>query len=405
VGRVRARPRPPERDRRRVLVLVENAPVPFDRRVRQEALALRAAGYEVVVISPQGSDGDSEPYEVYEGIEIHRFPLREAQHAAGYLREYSAALRQIRRLIQRLTSDRHFGVVHACNPPDFLLAAALPLKRQGTRLLFDHHDLSPELYESRYQKKDAVYLALRAAERFAFWTADAVITTNESYRRIAIERGKKRPEKVFVVRNAPDPTQFGPVPPDESVKRGRRHLIAYLGLMGPQDGIDNALRVLSRLRTQREDWHAVFMGHGDVFEEMRQLAEDLGLANFVEFTGRVREDRILPILSAADVCISPEPSNPLNDRSTFVKVVEYMAMARPVVAFDLAETRASAGDSALYAPAGDEVAFADCIATLLDDPEQRRVLGECGHARMAGELSWNHSRTQLLRAYAAVLDD
>jgi glycosyltransferase involved in cell wall biosynthesis len=404
VHRVRARSRLPARDRRRVLILVENAPVPFDRRVRQESLALRAAGYEVVVVSPQGSDGDSEPYEVYEGIEIHRFPLREAQRAAGYLREYSAALREIRSLIRRLNADRHFGVVHACNPPDFLLAAAWPLKRQGTRLLFDHHDLSPELYESRYQRKDAFYFALRAAERLAFLAADAVITTNESYRRIAIERGKKRPEEVFVVRNAPDPAQFGPVAPDESAKRGRRHLIAYLGLMGPQDGIDTALRVLALLRTQRDDWHAVFMGDGEVFQEMRQFAEELGLADSVEFTGRVREDRILPILSAADVCISPEPSSPLNDRSTFVKVVEYMAMARPVVAFDLTETRASAGDSALYAPPGDEAAFAACIGTLLDDPEQRRALGECGHARMAGELSWNHSRTQLLRAYAALLD-
>jgi glycosyltransferase involved in cell wall biosynthesis len=405
VRRVRARPRLPERDRRRVLIVVENAPVPFDRRVRQESLALRAAGYEVVVISPEGGGDDSEPYEVYEGIEIHRFPLQEAQRATGYLREYSAALRQIRRLIQRLTFDRQFGVVHACNPPDFLLAAAWPLKRQGTRLLFDHHDLSPELYESRYQKKDAFYYALRAAERFAFSVADAVITTNESYRRIAIERGKRRPDNVFVVRNAPDPTQFGPVAPDESVKRGRQHLIAYLGLMGAQDGIDNALRVLARLRARRDDWHALFMGDGEVFDEMRQFAEELGLADSVEFTGRVRENRILPILSAADVCISPEPSSPLNDRSTFVKVVEYMAMARPVVAFDLPETRASAGDSALYAPPGDEVTFAECIAALLDDPARRRELGECGHARMAGELSWNHSRRQLLRAYAAVLHD
>jgi glycosyltransferase involved in cell wall biosynthesis len=402
---MRAKLRLQEPDRRRVLILVENAPVPFDRRVRQESLALRNAGFEVVVISPQGSDGDSVPYELYEGIEIHRFPHREATRAAGYLLEYSDALWRIRRLIRQLTSKRQFGVVQACNPPDFLLTAAWPLKRRGTRLLFDHHDLAPELYESRYESRDAFYFALRAAERLAFRMADAVITTNESYRRIAIERGKRRPEDVFVVRNAPDPEQFKPVEPDNSMKRGRKHLVTYLGLMGPQDGIDGALRILGRLRAERDDWHAVFMGDGEIFDEMRQLAHELGIADFVEFTGRVREDRILPILSAADVCIAPEPSSPLNDRSTFVKVVEYMAMSRPVVAFDLVETRASAGNAALYAPPGDEAAFARCIAALLDDADRRRALGELGRRRMAGELSWTCSREELLRAYARVLGD
>jgi glycosyltransferase involved in cell wall biosynthesis len=402
---MRAKLRLAEPDRRRVLILVENAPVPFDRRVRQESLALLSAGFEVVVISPQGNHGDSAPYELYEGIEIHRFPLREATNAAGYLLEYSDALWRIRRLIRQLTSKRQFGVVHACNPPDFLIAAAWPLKRHGTRLLFDHHDLAPELYESRYESRDAFYFALRAAERLAFRVADAVITTNESYRRLAIERGKRRPEDVFVVRNAPDPDQFKPVKPDDSIKRGRKHLITYLGLMGPQDGIDGALRALGLLRAERDDWHAVFMGDGEVFDDMRQLAYDLGIAEFVEFTGRVREDRILPILSAADVCIAPEPSSPLNDHSTFVKVVEYMAMARPVVAFDLPETRASAGNAALYAPPGDEGAFARCIAALLDDPDRRKLLGERGRDRMAGELSWNCSREELLRAYAMVLGD
>jgi glycosyltransferase involved in cell wall biosynthesis len=402
---MQAKLRLPERDRRRVLILVENAPVPLDRRVRQEALALRAAGYEVAVISPQGNQHDSQPYELYEGVEIHRFPHREANHAAGYLREYSGAFVQIRKLIRRLASDRPFGVVQACNPPDFLLMAAWPLKRQGTRLLFDHHDLAPELYETRYGRRDPFYVALRAAERLAFRAADVVITTNESYRRIALERGKKRPEDVFVVRNAPDPAQFRPVEPDESMKRGRPHLITYMGLMAAQDGIDGALRVMAILQAERNDWHAVFMGDGEIFEDMRGLAQDLGVGNFVEFTGLVREDRILPTLSAADVCIAPEPSSPLNDRSTFVKVVEYMAMGCPIVAYDLPETRASAGDAALYAPPGDERAFARCIGALLDDPEQRKVLGERGRERMAGELGWHRSRRELLRAYAAVLDD
>jgi len=388
-----------------VLILVENAPVPFDRRVRLVAAALHGAGYEVSVISPADECGDSEPYEVYEGVEIHRFPLRMASRAAGYVREYGDAMWRIRTLLRRLTAERGFGVVHACNPPDFLIAAAWPLKRHGTRLIFDHHDLAPELYEARYGQRDLPYLGLRAAERLAFRMADIVITTNESYRTIALERGRRRPEDVFVVRNAPDLDHFKEVAADESAKRGRRFLIAYLGVMGWQDGIDGALRALALLHAERDDWAAVFMGDGEVFDEMRALAVDLGLGNVVEFTGRVGEDRILPTLSAADVCISPEPSSPLNDRSTFVKVMEYMAVGRPVVAFDLKETRVSAGDAALYAPPGDEAAFARCIGLLLDDDERRAALGERGRARIAGTLGWHRSREELLRAYAAVLDN
>ncbi len=394
-----------ERDRRRVLILVENASVPFDRRVRQESLALKDAGYEVVVISPQGAGVDCEAYELYHGVEIHRFPLRNSGGGtAGYLREYSSALWSIRRLMQRLAAAGRFGIVHACNPPDLLLPAAWPLKRDGARLVFDHHDLAPELYESRYGRRDIFYHALLGAERLAFRVADVVISTNDSYRRIAIERGRKRPEDVYVVRNGPDPERFRPVEPDESMKRGRRFLIAYLGLMAPQDGIDCALRALARLHAERDDWHAVFMGDGDVLQDMQQLAKELGLEDAVEFTGRVGDDQILPTLSAADVCIAPEPWNPLNEQSTFVKVVEYMAMARPVVAFDLRETRVSAGDAALYAPPGDEAAFARQVGVLLDDPEMRRTLGDRGQERMARELGWHRSREELLRAYAGVFD-
>jgi glycosyltransferase involved in cell wall biosynthesis len=394
-----------ERDRRRVLIVLENSSMPFDRRVRQEALALRDAGYEVTVISPQGESVDSEPYELFEGVDVYRFPLRMAERAAGYLREYGDAMWRIGKLVRYLSADRPFGVVHACNPPDFLIAVAWPSKRHGTRLIFDHHDLSPELYESRYGRRGAPYLGLRAAERLAFRMADVVITTNESYRAIALERGRKRPNEVFVVRNAPDTEHFRAVTPDNSMKRGRKFLIAYLGLMGRQDGLDAALRALALLRAERDDWHAVFMGDGEAFEEALATAEALSLNGFVEFTGRVREDRILPTLSAADVCLSPEPSNPLNDRSTFVKVMEYMALARPVVAFDLPETRASAGDAALYAPPGDELAFARCVATLLDDDERRLALGEHGRERIATELGWHRSREQLLRAYETLVSD
>jgi len=392
-------------DQARVLILVENAPVPFDRRVRQHAVALHEAGFEVVVICPQGDEVDSGRYELYEGVAIHRFPLRNSGGgAAGYLREYASALWSMRRLIHRLTAARPFDVVHACNPPDLIAPAFSTLKRQGTRLIFDHHDLAPELYEARYGRRGVFYRALLAAERLAFRSADVVITTNESYRAIALGRGHKRSEDVFVVRNAPDPGRFRPIDPDEKAKRGKRFLIAYLGLMGPQDGVDCALRALAVLLSQRDDWHAVFMGEGEVMADMVRLADELGLSDVVEFTGRVSDERILPTLSAADVCISPEPWNPLNDRSTFVKVVEYMAMARPIVAFDLTETRVSAGDAALYAPRNDEAAFAGQIALLLDDDVKRRALGEHGRERLGRELGWDHSREQLLRAYATALD-
>jgi glycosyltransferase involved in cell wall biosynthesis len=388
----------------RVLMLVENNSVPYDRRVQQESRALQDAGYEVVVVSPCGEDVDRELYEKWDGIEIHRFPLRASGGgAAGYVQEYAAALFAFVRMIGRLGLRRRFAVVHTANPPDLLFLVAWPLKLLGTRVVFDHHDLAPELFESRFKRRGVFYRALRLCERLSFLTADVVLATNESYRQIALERGRKRPEEVFVVRNGPDPEQFQPREPDQSLKRGRPYLIAYLGMMGPQDGLDSAIGALAHLHRRRDDWHAIFMGAGESLEETRRRAESLGIGDSVEFLGHVGDDRILPVLSTADVCIAPESSSPLNDRSTMIKVLEYMAMARPVVAFDLTETRVSAGDSALYAPSGDESAFADRISDLLDDPELRRLLGERGRRRVVDELGWHRSRETLLRAYAAAL--
>jgi glycosyltransferase involved in cell wall biosynthesis len=385
-------------------MLVENQSAPSDRRVWQEARTLRDAGYEVVVVSPCGETVDSERFQEWEGIEIRRFPIRPSGGGAvGYLREYAAALWGFARIIGRLVSTRRFAVVHACNPPDVLFVVAWPLKLLGARLVFDHHDLAPELFESRYRRRGLLYRALLLCERLSLLTADVVVATNESYRQIAIERGGKSPEKVFVVRNGPDSEHFQPGEPDESLKRGREHLIAYLGIMGVQDGLDSAMHSLEHLHRRRHDWHAVFMGDGEALAETRRLAAHLGISECVEFLGRVGDDRILPVLSTADVCIAPETSSPFNDRSTIVKVIEYMAMARPVVAFDLVETRVTAGDSALYAPSGDESVFADRISELLDQPALRRLLGERGRARVVEELGWHRSRDTLLRAYATAL--
>ncbi|WEV28745.1 glycosyltransferase family 4 protein [Streptomyces sp. 71268] len=387
---------------RRALILVENLSVPFDRRVWQECTTLREAGWEVHVICPRGGKRDTEPEAVIDGVRIHRYPLRAATGGpAGYLREYGAALWHTARLARRVGP---VDVVHACNPPDLLFLPALWLKRRGARFVFDQHDLVPELYLSRFDRgEDLLYRAVRALERLTYRAADVVIATNESYRDVAVRRGGRRPADVFVVRSAPAVERFQQVDPEPELKRGKPHLLCYLGVMGPQDGVDYALRALARLRNElgRSDWHAVFVGSGDSFDAMVELSRRLGLTEQVQFTGRVPDADLVRYLSTADVCLSPDPRNPLNDVSTMNKVLEYMAMGRPVVSFDLKEARVSAGEAAVYAPANDEAAFAGLIARLLDDPGQRERMGAIGRERINGRLSWRNSQASLLAAYAA----
>ncbi|MEV4182140.1 glycosyltransferase family 4 protein [Streptosporangium canum] len=386
----------------KALILVENLSVPFDRRVWQESTTLRDAGWDVHVICPQGTKRDTEPRVEIDGVKIYRYPLRAATGGPlGYVQEYGSALWHTFRLARRIGP---VDVVHACNPPDLLFLVARMLKRQGARFVFDQHDLVPELYLSRFDRgKDFLYRAVCRLERLTYQAADVVIATNESYREVAIGRGGKKPEEVFVVRSAPAVERFHQVPVEESIKRGKPHLLCYLGVMGPQDGVDYALRSLARLRDDlgRTDWHAVFVGGGDTFEDMIAFSRELGLSDSVEFTGRIPDEDLLRYLSAADVCLAPDPLNPLNDVSTMNKIMEYMAMARPIVSFDLREARVSAGDAAVYAPANDESEFAKLIARLLDDPQERRRMGETGKARVTGPLSWERSRTALLAAYEA----
>jgi glycosyltransferase involved in cell wall biosynthesis len=244
------------------------------------------------------------------------------------------------------------------------------------------------------------------AERITFALADMVISTNESYRRVALERGRVHPDRVHVVRSAPDLNRFVMREPDPRLRRGKAYLAAYLGVMGPQDGVDHALRALAHLRYElgRDDVHTIFMGTGDCYEQLVALSRELGLDDVVEFPGRVSDEFVQQCLSTADVCLSPDPRNPLNDVSTMNKVVEYMAMARPLVSFDLLEARVSAGDAAVYAPGNDEWAFATCIDQLLRDPERRRRMGAEGRARVESELSWEVSRRHLVEAYRTLLD-
>ncbi|WBP85470.1 glycosyltransferase family 4 protein [Kitasatospora cathayae] len=391
---------------RRALILVENLSVPFDRRVWQECTTLRDAGWTVHVICPQGSKRDTEPEAVIDGVRIHRYPLRAATGGpAGYLREYGSALWHTTRLARRVGP---VDVVHACNPPDLLFLPALWLKRRGARFVFDQHDLVPELYLSRFDRgQDLLYRAVCALERWTYRAADVVLATNESYRDVALSRGGRRPEDVFVVRSAPDTDRFRPVPPEPELKRGKPHLLCYLGVMGPQDGVDYALRALAKLRDElgRSDWHAVFVGGGDTFDAMVELSRRLGLSDQVQFTGRVPDTDLVRYLSSADVCLSPDPRNPLNDVSTMNKVLEYMVVGRPIVSFDLREARVSAGDAAVYAPADDESAFAGLIAQLMDDPDKRAWMGKIGQERINGPLAWRNSQRALLAAYAAACRD
>jgi len=386
----------------KALILVENLSVPFDRRVWQECTTLRDAGWRVHVICPQGTKRDTEREIEIDGVRIHRYPLRAATGGpAGYLREYGSALWHTWRLARRVG---RVDVVHACNPPDLLFLVARRLKRRGAAFVFDQHDLVPELYLSRFDRgEDLLYRAVCRLERLTYRAADVVIATNESYREVAQRRGGKRPEQVFVVRSAPAVDRFRQVPAEPALRRGRRHLLCYLGVMGPQDGVDYALRALASLRDElrRTDWHAVFIGAGDTFDAMVALSRELGLADRVEFTGRIPDEDLVRYLSTADVCLAPDPLNPLNDVSTMNKIMEYLAMSRPVVSFDLREARVSAGDAAVYAPANDESEFAKLIAALLDDPAERERMGRIGRERIAGPLSWERSATALLAAYAA----
>jgi glycosyltransferase involved in cell wall biosynthesis len=388
-----------------ILVLVENESLPADTRVWAECMVLREAGFEIVGVCPQGLEWDRDRFEYRDGIAIHRFPASYSSGSLlGYMAEYWYSFWHIWRLSRLLQRRHRFALVHAANPPDYLLMAVWPLKRKATRFIFDHHDLAPELYLSRFGGgRRVLYWLARALERVSFHLADVVIATNESYRSVAITRGRKRGEDVFVVRNAPDLSVFRPRPPDPSLKRGKAHLISYVGYMAPQDGVDHAVRALAILRRRRDDWRALFVGGGDSVPEIQRLVLQLGLDDLVEFTGFLRTKDVVRVLATSDVCLAPEPRTAINDASTMIKIAEYMAMERPVVAYDLTESRFTAGPAALYATDNDPAIFADCIDQLLGDPERRAEMGKIGRARIEETFSWDHSARNLLAAYERVL--
>jgi glycosyltransferase involved in cell wall biosynthesis len=386
------------------LILVENASVPTDPRVWPQCRSLRAAGWDVVVVCPKGRARDTADLDIIDGVEIHRFSAPESGGGvAGYIREYGIALSRIRYLVRDLARRRRFDVVHACNPPDFLLLAARAVRRRGAATIFDHHDLSPELYVGKFGRGKVGYLGLLAAERVGFMLADVVLSANESFREIALRRGHKSPPDVFVVRNGPDVRVFRPVEPNAELRGMARHIIGYVGLMGTQDGVDEAIRALAELRRRRNDWHAVFVGEGPAAPAAQALVTHLGIDANVTFTGFVDDrNKIAEIISSCDVCLSPEPRSELNERSTLIKVAEYMAAGCPVVAHGLLETRRTAGETAAYSATDDPNGLASAIDTLLDDEPRRRAMSQAA-VRRAATLAWDESEPVLLRAYETAL--
>ena len=389
---------------KRVLILVENLPSPFDRRVWQEACALRDAGYTVSIVCPTGR-GCEKKFEEIDGIAIWRYRLpTEGSGALGYLVEYSAALFWSFVLSLRIFLTRGFDVIHACNPPDLFFLIGGFYKLFGRKFLFDHHDANPELYLAKFGRRDFFYRAMLWLEKATFRFADVSIATNHSYRRIALERGGMDPGKVFVVRSGPCLERMRILPPDERVKNGRRYLVGYVGVMGRQEGLDYLLKAAAHIvhRLRRSDVQFGLVGGGTSLEEMKALAAQLGVADYVTFTGRVPDEELLAVLNTADVCVNPDVATEMNDISTMNKIMEYMALGKPIVQFDLTEGRFSAQGASLYARRNDPRDLAAKIVELLDDPERRRAMGALGRRRVLEELEWRHEVPKLLAAYEAL---
>jgi glycosyltransferase involved in cell wall biosynthesis len=386
----------------RILIIVQNLPVPFDRRVWLECQALVAAGYQVAVVCPKGS-GDP-GYAVVESVELYKYrPYAPGGSKAGFIIEYAYSFLATAWQTMKARRKGRFGVLQACNPPDIFWPIGRFLRRvDGTKFVFDHHDLCPELFESRFPDGPALpHRGLLALERATHRSADHVISTNDSYRDIAIRRSGKAPADVTVVRTGPDPDKLKRGPADPGLRRGRRYLAAYIGVMGPQDGVDIVVRAADVIVREmgRQDIAFTLIGSGDCFNELVALRDQLRLNGHVEFTGRAPDELVKQVMSTADIGLSPDPKNPLNDVSTMNKTMEYMSFELPVVAFDLHETRISAGSAAVYVTPNDVHEYAKAIVDLADDQATREQLAKDGRTRVEDELAWEHQRRAYLGVY------
>ncbi|MFZ0273521.1 MAG: glycosyltransferase family 4 protein [Acidobacteriaceae bacterium] len=390
--------------KRKVLIIVENLPVPFDARVWKEALALRANGYGVTVLCPRDKK-HKKGYEFLDGIHVYRHPMfGEGNSIFGYMLEFFCALFFEFFYTSWIFLRRGFNVIQGCNPPDDIFLVALPFKLFGVKYIFDHHDANPELYLSKYEKKGLLYRSQVLLEKLTYRFSDVVMATNGSYRDLAISRGGHAPEDVFIVRNGPDLDRLSAIPPDPALRHGKDYLVGYVGTMSIQEGLDILLKVAEFMRNAgRRDIHFTCVGGGPGLPGLQQMVKDMKLEDTVDFTGRISDERLLAILSTADVCANPDKPCEMNDISTMIKIMEYMALGKPIVQFDLKEGRFSAGEASLYASKDNMVAdFAAKILWLLEHPEQRKKMGEIGRRRVEMELAWKFSVDNLLAAYERV---
>ncbi len=393
--------------RGRVLIIVENLPVPFDGRVWSEASTLARNGYEVSVICPKGP-GATASFEMLEGIAVYRHWMpAEGRGVLGYVVEYSVALFWEFVLSVKVVATRGFDVIHACNPPDLIfIVGAFHKFLLGKSFIFDQHDVNPELYEAKFGRRGFLWRVMVLLERITFALSDVSIATNQSYRTVAIERGRMSPDRVFVVRSAPNVSRVRSLPPDPAWKKGRTYLVGYVGVIARQEGLDLLLDSIKHIRgtRNRDDIQFVIVGGGRELDELKKLAMALELDDVVTFTGRVDDATLFTILSTADVCVNPDRPSSMNDKSTMHKIMEYMTLGKPIVQFDLTEGRFSAGEASLYVQNADTAEFGDKILELLEDPARREAMGAFGQKRISGELAWHHASTKLLAAYDKVFE-
>lgn len=384
-----------------ILIIVENLPVPFDRRVWQEANTLKENGAQVSIICPK-MKGYTKSYEVLNGIEIYRHPLPvEASGAIGYLLEYSAALFFELILSLKIFLKKPFHVIHGCNPPDLIFLVGIFYKLLGVKFVFDHHDINPELFIAKFEKKGFFYKLMLLFERATFFFSDYSIATNESYREIAIHRGKMKPSKVQVIRSGPKLDRLRIQEPKDEFKRGKRYLIGYVGVIGEQEGIDLLLDAFKKLIDKSVDVQLAIVGGGTYLEQMKEYSIKLGISEHVDFYGRVSDQELIDVLNTADICANPDKPTEMNNLSTMNKIMEYMALQKPIVQFDLKEGRFSAQEASLYATDVDD--FSKKINFLLDNPDVRIKMGEYGYNRVTSELSWQYEEKKLIEFYATIL--
>lgn len=390
-----------------VLMLLENNPYPQDTRVRREARALTSAGYQVSVISPAQH---GQPWrELLDSVCVYRFPLPLLGHGfLGYLWEYGYSMLMAFILSLFVYLREGFDVIHAANPPDTFVLIAAFYKLLGVRFVYDHHDLAPEMYQARLDGRGSrlVYHILILFEKLSCRLADHVIATNQSYKTVEVQRGHVPQERITIVRNGPDLNQFQPMEPNADLRQKGKSIIGYAGVMGFQDGVDYLLRALQHLvySLDRTEFFCVIIGGvGEARASLKVLATKLGVEKYIWFTDWVADDDYIRYLSTTDICVDPDPSNAFNDRSTMTKMLEYMALAKPIVAFDLPEHRYTAQAAALYVRPNDELEFARALAELMDDHPRRQAMGLFGRRRVETELAWCYAVPALLDAYRTVL--